>query len=64
MLAARLLNTTRTSYQMGQSMSDESQFTKPEPGRPLRPEETALIRALLAGFIQQRHLKVRSGTPM
>ena len=30
-------------------MSDESQFTKPEPGRPLRPEETALIRALLVG---------------
>jgi hypothetical protein len=34
---------------MGQSMSDESQFTKPESGRPLRPEEVALIRALLAG---------------
>jgi hypothetical protein len=34
---------------MGQSMSDESQFTKPESGRPLRPEESALIRALLAG---------------
>jgi len=30
-------------------MSDESQFTKPESGRPLRPEEVALIRALLAG---------------
>jgi hypothetical protein len=30
-------------------MSDESQFTRPEPGRPLRPEEAALIRALLAG---------------
>jgi hypothetical protein len=30
-------------------MSDESQFTKPESGRPLRPEEAALIRALLAG---------------
>ena len=49
MSAARLLNTTRTNYQMGQSMSDESQFTKPESGRPLRPEEVALIRALLAG---------------
>jgi hypothetical protein len=30
-------------------MSDESQFTKPEAGRLLRPEEAALIRALLAG---------------
>jgi len=29
-------------------MSDESQFAKPELGRPLRPEEAALIRALLA----------------
>jgi len=30
-------------------MSDESPFTSPESGRPLRPEEAALIRALLAG---------------
>lgn len=30
-------------------MADESQFTKPESSRPLRPEEAALIRALLAG---------------
>jgi hypothetical protein len=30
-------------------MSDESQFTRPESGRSLRPEEAALIRALLAG---------------
>jgi hypothetical protein len=30
-------------------MSDESPFTRPESGRPLRPEEAALIRALLAG---------------
>jgi hypothetical protein len=31
-------------------MSDESQFTEAESGRPLRPEETALIHALLAGI--------------
>jgi hypothetical protein len=30
-------------------MSDESQFTKPEAGRLLRPEEAALIRALAGG---------------
>jgi hypothetical protein len=30
-------------------MSDESQFTRPESGRSLCPEEAALIRALLAG---------------
>jgi hypothetical protein len=30
-------------------MADESQFTKPGSGRRLRPEEAALIRALLAG---------------
>lgn len=30
-------------------MSDESQFTRPQAGRPLRPEESALIRALLVG---------------
>jgi hypothetical protein len=34
---------------MGQSMSVESQFVKPESGRFLRPEEAVLIRALLVG---------------
>ena len=29
-------------------MSDESQFTRPESGRPLRAQEAALIRVLLA----------------
>lgn len=31
-------------------MSDESQLTKPESGRPLRAEETSLIRTLLTGI--------------
>ena len=30
-------------------MSDVSQFTKPDPGRPLREEERELIRSLLSG---------------
>jgi hypothetical protein len=39
----------RTNYPMQQSISDESQFVKPGAGRPLRPEEAALIRALVVG---------------
>jgi hypothetical protein len=30
-------------------MSDESPFASPESGRPLHPEEAALIRALAGG---------------
>jgi hypothetical protein len=41
--------TMRTNYPMQQSISDESQFVKPGAGRPLRPEEAALIRALVVG---------------
>lgn len=38
-----------TSYQMEQSMSDESRFSKSGPQRTLRSEERSLIRSLLSG---------------
>ena len=47
----------------GQSMSDESQFIKPESGRSLRPEEVALVRSLLAGAYPPDHLRVLLETP-
>lgn len=38
-------------------MSDESRFSKSVPGRPLRPEESALIRTLLHGVCPEAALE-------
>ena len=40
---------TPTSWQMGQSMSAESQSNNSQQGRPLRPLERELVERMLAG---------------
>src|SRR5439155_11043105 len=53
----RFFSTALSNYQMGQSMTDASQFINSLPTRPLRDEERELIRSLLSRLSDQSELE-------